>query len=375
VAGRAVTLLTARITAAALLLGLPVASGGLAGFPPGLIEMPPETVTVRPPEYAAAVYLLFAVIGVAFLALLVGPERFGFGRGGPSDFSPFEWAYNPAPGRPFPRYGWAGVALIALAWPAAWIRPDWIGAAAGHTFFPLWLGYVVTMDGLVYRRAGASPLTRGPWWLTWFAASAVMWWYFELLNRFIQNWVYIGVEHFSALRYVLGASVAFTTVIPAVLTTAALLGTFTHFRQRFVLPVSPATPTPTILWTTVALGSIGLVLMPWFPIPLFALIWICPTLVVAGLLELSGRPTGFGHFLRGDWGPMVTLGTATVICGFFWEMWNIHALPKWTYQIPWVNRFHLFEMPIVGYLGYLPFGTACYAFWLLMQPRRVDREE
>ena len=48
-----------------------------------------------------------------------------------------------------------------------------------------------------------------------------------------------------------------------------------------------------------------------------------------------------------------------LICGFFWEMWNYFSLARWTYTIPFVQRFHLFEMPILGYGGYLPFGLAC----------------
>ena len=36
----------------------------------------------------------------------------------------------------------------------------------------------------------------------------------------------------------------------------------------------------------------------------------------------------------------------------------------WVYSIPYVNVHHLFEMPLLGYLGYLPFGVYCYATWL-----------
>jgi hypothetical protein len=40
-------------------------------------------------------------------------------------------------------------------------------------------------------------------------------------------------------------------------------------------------------------------------------------------------------------------------------MWNFHSLAKWIYAVPFVNRFHLFEMPLLGYAGYLPFGLEC----------------
>jgi hypothetical protein len=40
-------------------------------------------------------------------------------------------------------------------------------------------------------------------------------------------------------------------------------------------------------------------------------------------------------------------------------MWNFHSAAKWIYAVPFVNRFHFFEMPILGYAGYLPFGLEC----------------
>jgi hypothetical protein len=29
-------------------------------------------------------------------------------------------------------------------------------------------------------------------------------------------------------------------------------------------------------------------------------------------------------------------------------------------SIPYVQVFHIFEMPLLGYAGYLPFGLKCY---------------
>jgi len=43
----------------------------------------------------------------------------------------------------------------------------------------------------------------------------------------------------------------------------------------------------------------------------------------------------------------------------FWELWNWGSLAKWTYSVPYVQRFQLFEMPLLGYAGYLPFGLEC----------------
>jgi len=42
-------------------------------------------------------------------------------------------------------------------------------------------------------------------------------------------------------------------------------------------------------------------------------------------------------------------------------MWNYFSLAKWMYDVPWVGRAKLFEMPVLGFAGYLPFGWECAA--------------
>ena len=47
----------------------------------------------------------------------------------------------------FLRHGWLGLALVAVFWILNWtlsgLRTHW-------GFFPLWLGYCLTVDALVY---------------------------------------------------------------------------------------------------------------------------------------------------------------------------------------------------------------------------------
>jgi hypothetical protein len=42
-------------------------------------------------------------------------------------------------------------------------------------------------------------------------------------------------------------------------------------------------------------------------------------------------------------------------------MWNVKSLAHWEYSVPFVQRFHIFAMPVLGYAGYLPFGLECMA--------------
>lgn len=71
---------------------------------------------------------------------------------------------------------------------------------------------------------------------------------------------------------------------------------------------------------------------------------------------------------------MISLMLGCLICGFFWEMWNYYAYPKWIYQIPGVDFIHVFEMPLLGYLGYIPFSFEIFAFYHFVS-RTSRREE
>ena len=65
---------------------------------------------------------------------------------------------------PLPRYvlpyrGLLGITLIAFFWSASWLK---LGILGHYSFFPLWLGYILTIEGLVLRRTGTSLIQRNP---------------------------------------------------------------------------------------------------------------------------------------------------------------------------------------------------------------------
>jgi hypothetical protein len=72
---------------------------------------------------------------------------------------------------------------------------------------------------------------------------------------------------------------------------------------------------------------------------------------------------------RGDWRPVIALSVGALICGFFWEMWNFYSDPKWIYHTPGAQFLHVFEMPLLGYAGYIPFALELYALRNFLWPR------
>src|ERR671918_2108557 len=124
----------------------------------------------------------------------------------------------------FPLHGWLGLSLILIFWILNWALP---GARTHWGFFPLWLGYCLTIDGLVYWRTGTSLLTRSPHkYVGLFLVSAPVWWIFELLNVRTQNWTYLGIEIFTPAQDVFWTTLSFTTVIPAVFGSAEFFASF-----------------------------------------------------------------------------------------------------------------------------------------------------
>ena len=100
-----------------------------------------------------------------------------------------------------------------------------------------------------------------------------------------------------------------------------------------------------------------------------------PLMIIVSLQTLSGEPHVFSGLAAGDWRLVVASALAALFCGFFWEMWNYYSLAKWQYSIPFVHRFLIFEMPVLGYAGYIPFGLECSAIGLALEALRTSRAE
>lgn len=265
------------------------------------------------------------------------------------------------PGR-WPPHGWVGLALVVLFWMLNWSLP---GIRTHWGFFPLWLGYSLVVDALVCRRKGHSLLTRSPAaFAGLFLVSAPAWWLFELVNLRTQNWLYLGEETFTTLEYAALSTVSFSTVMPAVFGTAELMGTWGRIKG---IPRGPAlSPTPAFLGGMFAAGCAMLLLLLLWPDLFFPLVWISVYCIVEPLNLHLGNPTLIAHLSRGDWRPVVALCAGCLVCGLFWEMWNFYSYPKWVYRIPYADWLHLFEMPLPGYLGYLPFSLELFALHALV---------
>lgn len=265
----------------------------------------------------------------------------------------------------FPNRGYIGAGLIAAGWFLAWAKPPGLQGLWEHSFLLLWLGYNLAVDALNERWTGTSLFTRNrAAYAGLFLLSIPGWWLFEFLNLYVQNWHYVLNRPVGDLEYAVRTSINFSVVIPAVLATAERWGA-----SRLLEGASRwkriAVPPRRLAWSLLT-GIAMLVAVITLPRYCFPLLWVCLYLIFDAVNAFLGAPSLFRCIEKGDWRPVLSLALGSLTCGFFWEMWNFYSLPKWVYTIPFVDVLPIFEMPLLGYLGYLPFGLETYAIYVLL---------
>lgn len=252
-----------------------------------------------------------------------------------------------------------GLILVGLSWIAAW-GP--FGVFTENSFFPLWLGYILTANGLsqvLFKRSLLASMGRS--FLLLFAISIPLWWFFEGMNAIVQNWHYHFAQPISATEYFIRASIDFSTVVPAILSASFLLASALQ-KTRLRWPTWRPNVKPAQLAASVLVGLGCFALLPLFPNQTFPLVWIAPILILEPVAFSLGYPSLMADVQRTGWMRVLSIMAATMITGFFWEMWNFYSLPKWTYTVPYVGFWKVFEMPLLGYLGYPPFGLAVFSY-------------
>jgi len=262
----------------------------------------------------------------------------------------------------FKLYGVVGILMVLFAQLNFLLK---IEPFASWYFPIIWFGYIFLIDATIYRLRGHSLISNHFWkFIGIVIISALFWWVFEFFNIFLQNWDYqnkgIGTALFQ-LKHFIKASISFATVLPAVFETWQLLRTF-HFFDNNKLEKTHKI-TKRLLYTLIVLGIVLLILPMVYPKYFFPIIWLSLFFILDPINYLHGSPSIIRHLKDRRLAIPLTLFAAGFIAGFFWEFWNYWAVVKWTYNLPYANFFKVFEMPILGYIGYGPFAWELYAMY------------
>ena len=337
-----------------LLLGLPPLGLLLSGQP-----LPPHLTLFPIPAQPGESSLSWPIWGM--LGIFISGTLFPFLR----RYWRIQNLRTPQPPPPafFPWWGWLAVGWMACAWMIAWTRFSWFHEWQPYTFPLIWFGYIVVINALCVSRTGECQLINQPKFLfELFLLSAGFWWVFEYLNQYVHNWYYVGLVPAHSLLTYSWFTLAFSTVLPAVLGTYAYLSSFIQMKAPFEHWYALSmVDSPRTGWAMFSLGCFGLLMIGIWPTLLFPFLWVSPLLIMLGMQIIRRVPTILTPLTTGNWRPVVLSALAALICGGLWEMWNAYSLVHWEYSIPYVHALKIFEMPILGYAGYLPFGLGCLA--------------
>jgi hypothetical protein len=235
-------------------------------------------------------------------------------------------------------------------------------------FTPLiWTLYILFIDAWVRLRQGRSLLSRHfREAVAMFVFSDLGWLVFEVYNLRLRNWYYVGVPTQEVLRTV-SFFWSFGTIFPAIFVTQDLLESFGFFEsERPKVTVQPG-----LLGAASIVGLAFLTIPPLLSPPLisvdlapylFGFVWLGFIFLLEPIHYHSGLPSLVAEWEMGKRGRTYRLLLAGLICGFLWEFWNYWAGAKWHYLAPLLHGVRLFEMPILGFLGFPPFAVEC---WLL----------
>jgi len=276
----------------------------------------------------------------------------------------------------FPLHGYVG-ALIMIGAEGLLLTGNQF---VGHWFTPIvWTGYILFVDALLFKINGRSLLVNdrleflvlavisiGGWWLCEFYNAPRFW------NSNLELWWhYHNLEPNPYLRRV-GYDWAFATIFPLQFLTAHLFAVtlFKRFANRRAVRINRRP----LLIVLAIIGGASVVWPLIYPsVWLAPVIWLSFILLLDPLNALRGWPSITGDLARGDWRRLSSLLAAGLVCGLLWEFFNYWALSKWTYTVPYFGNIKLFEMPVLGFLGFPPFAIECWAMYIfvrsLLSPR------
>jgi hypothetical protein len=218
-----------------------------------------------------------------------------------------------------------------------------------------WWPFILAGESVLARRNASLLLSRPKRFLLLLPLSLIVWLFFEAFNFRLQNWHYLNLPSSTSLRWI-GYSLSFATVIPGLLVTKTLL------QELGLGRFSPSRPLPWlprfIPWLFLT-GALFLLLPLLWPRYFFPLVWGGVFLLVDPFLYRRGEPSFLGQIAQGHWRQLFLWLYAGAVCGLLWELWNYWAGARWSYTVPFVGDLKLFEMPLLGFLGFPPFALEC----------------
>ena len=270
--------------------------------------------------------------------------------------------------RPFLAYGWAGLILLVIA--------EWLmfrGVEPVATFFtPIaWTAYALIADSAVFAIRGHSRLHDAPAQFAKLALLSIpLWLIFEAYNLRLANWAYGGGIFLPVPVRWLAYAWAYSTIWPGIFLTADLIESFGWWDAPIRPIVFSRAAQNVLIFAGTIFVTVPLIVPQWLGSFLFGAVWVGFVFLLDPINFRLGLPSFEGDLASGRWALFYSYLVSACVCGLLWEFWNFWAAAKWHYTFPIMQGEKIFEMPLLGYLGFLPFAMECFvmyyfAAWLL----------
>jgi len=332
----------------------------------------PMTAAIKKLPFSWPVFGFIASGGLVIICFYLFPHWFGFKK----------TLIPPAPKVKkvkWPWWFWLGLIAFGSCIYLLWTKSTGPVLILHWSDFPLFWGLVLLIDGWVYvRNGGRSMVNDRPQELIGIGVSSAMgWMLFEYLNFFVDyDWFYPFGDQISNERFLFYAIIISTGLLPLSFVFYDLFNTVPVLKTRFTEGPKFIMPgkVKTIL---LALSLLSLFAAGLFPDELFFILWVSPAVLIGVVLDKLGIWTPLRSIGKGNWRPTLVFALTYLAAGLCLECENyfsaarVNGMPVfseqpafWQYNLPYVSRFHLFEMPLLGYFGYMPFGIYCWLWWI-----------
>ena len=205
---------------------------------------------------------------------------------------------------------------------------------------------VLTLADLWNRRRGLR-LYNAHFIAVTVPVSVLFWLFFEILNLISPQWRYVGGIR-SLTGQIFFGFIAFATVIPITVEAWWLVAgeIFVPFRAQ--------------KWPVSLLFGAIFVSIPFFNRVFWwnQGMWLAPAMLMLPWAPFRRRESW------GRW--LAALTVSGLLSGVAWETFNWWSRTHWEYLIlpDWP---HLFQMPLLGYLGFIPFTFSAHAAFELQR--------